>query len=727
VFSNILLSSFLQVTREGKQSNRMARRSAQLAIVDGQVQEVIPTSAFLNHVMHRICSLTQADGVAVATRDQRGVICRASMGNAPEVGSRMQPDSALTRECFETGQLVISGDVDKDYRIDRAIARSLNLRSAVVVPLRTRDSVFGVLEVFSARAFAFDQTQVAGLQRVAEGLAPLLAEALSTEPAEGIRLALPPPEERKSKAHPQLVAGAILLSVTFLLLIAVFHRRQTKAPYAPSSPLTSAPPRQSQSQQAQQAQANEEPSAKPHDSVHSDLSATTSSSFSASLPAKPNSASNAAQPEKPLTTGNPPDVIHPPVPALVIQGAPPGAQVFVDGHLVSATNSEGQASISALATGQHDLRVTLEGYLDYDQGIEVREDQTSTVVARLEAFPIPASDVSVMVPLVAGTPAIPALVTSTRNAEPDFMLERSLKGHSGWVTTIAFSPDGKRLASGSWDQTVKLWEPSTGQQLSTSKMKEIQALAFSRDGRWLAIENSSNTVTLRDATTGQEIRALASDKPLGPLGSNWVYSIAFSPDGQWLATGLDDKTVRLWDVNTGRKVRDFTTSRRHITYIAFSPDGRLLASGDDDRTITIWNTLNGAELQKLSGHRKPVYSVAFSPNGSLLASASGDKTVRLWDLARGREIHILAGHDNAVTSLAFSPDGRWLASGSWDETIKIWDVETGRELRTLAGHGHRIYSVAFDSRGGWLGSGSEDGTIKLWRLTKTADQSSSQR
>jgi WD40 repeat protein len=706
----------------------MARRSAQLAVVDGQGQEAMLTSAFLDHVVHGICSLTQADGVAVAVRDQRGVVCRASMGNAPEVGSRMQPDSALTRECFETGHVVISGDVDQDCRIDRAIARSLNLRSAVVVPLRARDSVFGVLEVFSSHAFAFDQSHVAGLQRIAEGVTARLAAALPEERAEGVRLVLPPPEEAKSKAHPRLVAGAILLSLTILLLIAAFHRRQMKAPFAPSSPLTSAPARQSQpppKPQTRQAQPNEEPTAKPHDSVHSDLSATTSSSFSASLPAKPNAASNAAQPEKPLVTENRrPDVMPPSVPALLIQGAPPGAQIFVDGNLISATNSQGQASLSALSTGQHHLRLTREGYLDYDQGIEVRADQTSTVVARLEALAIPASNVSAMAPLVAGTPVIPALVTSTHHAEPDFMLERSLKGHSGWVTTIAFSPDGKRLASGSWDQTVKLWELSTGQQLSTSKMKEIQALAFSRDGRWLAIENSSNTVTLQDATSGQEIRALASDKPLGPLGSNWVYSIAFSPDGQWLATGLDDKTVRLWDVNTGHKVRDFATSPRHITYIAFSPDGRLLASGDDDKTITIWNTGTGEELQKLSGHRKPVYSVAFSPNGRLLASASGDKTVRLWDLARGREIHILTGHDSVVTSLAFSPDGRWLASGSWDKTIKIWDVDTGRELRTLAGHGHRIYAVAFDSRGGWLGSGGEDGTIKLWRLSKAADQSS---
>jgi WD40 repeat protein/putative methionine-R-sulfoxide reductase with GAF domain len=701
----------------------MARRSAQLAIVDGQVREAAPISALLNYVVERICLVTRADGVAVAVRDERGVVCRASMGNAPEVGSRIQADSAFTRECFETGHVVICEDVDKDCRIDRAIAKSLRLGSAVVVPLRTRDAVIGVLEVFSCQSFAFHERHVAGLTRVAEGLAPLLADALSDEPAEAVLLALPnPPERSKSKAHAYRIAGLVLLSLAFLLSIAVVHRRQMRAPSVPAAPLTSAPARpyeQLPKSQTRQAEANQELTAKSHHSVHAELPAATAPSFSASL--SPNAA-NVVQPEKPLVMENHPlDVIRPSFPALLIQGAPPGAQVSVDGHLVSATNAHGEASISVLASGQHHLRLSAEGYLDYEQNVDIREHQTSIVVASLEAF-VP--NVAAMAPLVGGTPALPALVPATRTAEPDFVLDRSLKGHSGWVTTIAFTPDGKRLASGSWDQTLKLWELSTGQQLSTSKMKEIQALAFSRDGRWLAIENSSNAVTLRDAATGQEIRALASDKPLRPLGSNWVYSIAFSPDGQMLASGLDEKTVRLWDVNTGRRIRDFATSPRQVTYVAFSPDGRLLASGDDDKTIRIWNTANGEEVQKLSGHRKAVYSVAFAPSGRLLASASGDKTVRLWDPARGRQIRVLTGHNSVVTSLAFSSDGRWLISGSWDKTIKIWEVETGRELQTLTGNDHRIYAVSLDARGRWLASGSEDGTIKLWHLAKAPDQNS---
>jgi WD40 repeat protein/type II secretory pathway predicted ATPase ExeA len=420
------------------------------------------------------------------------------------------------------------------------------------------------------------------------------------------------------------------------------------------------------------------------------------------------------------------EVVSPAPPALVIDEAPPGAQVFVDGQLTASTDSRGQAKISTLAPGQHRLLLTLIGYQAYEQNIDLEAGNTFRVAARLDPSKLSSAVETAHGPNLPDTARTPPVTESTDVSVPGFVLDRTLKGHSGWVTGIAFSPNGLRLASSSWDQTVKLWDVATGQVLGNiaGEIKGVEALAFSDDGLWLAAETSSNTVALWDATTGREIRILPGNEPSGLLSrGNWVYSIAFSPDSRWLASGVDDKTVRLWEVKTGRVVRDLPGLRRSVIYIAFSPDGRWLASGGDGKTIEIWDLASGQEMRRLSGHKRDVYAVAFSPDSRWLASASGDKSVKLWDVLAGRAVYTLVGHRNSVTSLAFSSDGRWLASGSWDRTVKIWDVQTGREEQTLAGHTHRVYTIAVGGGGRWLASGSEDGTIKLWRLREPVGRS----
>jgi WD40 repeat protein len=714
-------------------SSAPSTAEAEMRELERKITSNQPISVLLGEVVGRVCSLTHADGAAVAVRDQSGITCRASTGDAPEVGSRLAPDSALTRECFESGQVVVCEDTETDYRVRSSTGQSLRLRSAVVVPLEISGLILGVIEILSSRPFAFDTTHIAGLRRIAQLLAPVLAPASAQpEGSKGTVLApVPPPfepEERKPRVRALLVAGASLLLLSLLLFFAVPLYRPARAPSAQAIPSASAPGKSSErprEQRTGQAEAVEGHSlTNPNRALGPGLPPSTGSLPASADSPQPSAGATSGPPEQPVTIESPAtEIALPAVPALVIQGAPPGAQIFVDDRLVSSIGSDGQAKISTLAPGQHSVRLKLDAW-DYSQGIEVEANQTSTVTAKLEPFELPTLSASVKAPILAVAPALPASATSTRTSPPDFLLDRTLKGHSGWVTAVAFNPDGRRLASGSWDESVKFWEVSTGEQLSTiaSKMKEVQALAFSRDGRWLATENSSNTVSLRDATTGREIRTLSSDKPLGAWKSNWVYSIAFSPDGQWLASGIDDKTVRLWDVKTGGKVRDLTADRRPVIYVAFSPDGRLLASGDDDKTITISDVASGKEVHKLSGHKKSICAVAFSPNGRWLASASADKTVKLWDVGTGREVHTLNGHGGVVTSIAFSPDGRWLVSGSWDKTIKVWEVDTGREVQTLTGHDRPVYSVAFDSRGQWVASGSEDSTIKLWRLAEAADQ-----
>lgn len=657
-------------------------------------------SAVLKRVAERARSLTGADGAAIAICDNWGVVCRASTGDAPDVGSRLGPDSVLTKECLESGQVVVCEDAEKDSRVRLSIAKSLHLRSAAAVPIKVGGAVLGVMEVLSSRATAFDTTHVVQLQRIAHLLAPVLAPA----PVQS--------EERVTRMRTWLAVAGLALSLFVLLLFVGREHREPRN----SRPTTRAAVPLPAASSSSKAEGEKAGGVGPLElrTVPTEQSKSLASVASPEARAKAAPAQLDSKP--PGVEGRENAAVNPASPALVIEGAPPGTQIFVDDQLTASVNSRGQAEISTLAPGQHSLRLALDGYQDYAQGIDLRSGQGSRVVAKLEPSAPPILTESPIPPGLDVTATIPR---APRPMVPEFVLDRTLKGHSSWVTGLAFSADGQRLASGSWDQTVKFWDLPTRQNTSivASKIKqEVQALAFSRDGRWLAVEDSTNSVTLRDATTGREIRKLSVNKPLGVLGSSWVYSIAFSPDGRWLAAGVDDKTVRVWDIETGRVVRDLTGLRRSVIYIAFSPDGRWLASGRDDKTIKLWEVATGKEIQTLRGHKKNINAVVFSPNGRWLASASADKSIKLWDVITGREVRALTGHENNVTSVAFSPDGRWLASGSWDKTIRIWDRETGREVQTLEGHTNHIYTVAFDSRGHWLASGSEDGTIKLWRL-----------
>ncbi len=688
-------------------TNAQNRAEIELGELEREINENRdrPLSIVLKGVIDRVRSLTDADGAAIALRDAWGVVCRASAGEAPDVGSRLHPESSLTRECFESGQVMICEDTEEDSRV-RLAAKSLRLRSAVVVPVQTQGSVLGVVEVLSSRASAFNTAHIAALQRIARLLVPMFQ---SEEPTHL--------EERVGKRHAWTAIAGVVLFLASLLLLFEFYPRSTKAPSATANPPASGPAKPAEaptiSRETVAPETAEAQSLKTPDRSRAEVSSPAASSSSSPLAFQPGAKPAEAAPgSKPLGAENLGTEVVPP--ALVIEGAPE-AQIFVDDRLTASTGSDGQAKISTLSPGQHRLRVTVNGYQDYEKGIDLLSGQTSRVAAKLEPFAPPILSEEAKAPSLEFRATIPRLA---KPPVPEFVLDRTLKAHSGWVTGVAFSADGQRLASGSSDQTVKLWDVPTGQETGTvaTKIQEVQALAFSRDGHWLAAENSTNTVTLWDAATGREVRTFRSNKPLGVLGSSWVYSIAFSPDGRLLASGVDDKTIRLWDVETGRSVRDLGAARRSVIYIAFSPDGRWLASGGDDKTIKIWEVATGKEIQTLRGHKKNVYAVVFSSNGRYLASASADKSVKLWDVTTGREIHTLTGHGSDVSSIAFSPDSRWLASGSWDKTIKIWDVQTGREVRTLEGHTHHVYTVAFDSRGSWLASGSEDGTIKLWRL-----------
>ena len=295
---------------------------------------------------------------------------------------------------------------------------------------------------------------------------------------------------------------------------------------------------------------------------------------------------------------------------------------------------------------------------------------------------------------------------------------RTLSGHIDVVSSVAYSPDGSTLASGSADKTIKLWDIATGQELHTltGHTNWVNSVAYSPDGSTLASGSIDPTIKFWDIATVQELRTLKGH-------TDWVYSVAYSSDGKILASGSDDNTIKLWNAATGQEFRTLTGHKGYVRSVAYSPDGKTLASGSWDNTIKLWNVATGQELRTLTGHTNNVLNVAFSPDRRTLASGSDDRTIKLWNVATGQELRTLKGHTGYVRSVAYSPDGKTLASGSGDSTIKLWDIATGQELRTLTGHTGRVYSVAYSPDGKSLASGGYDKTIKLWDIDMPALQS----
>ncbi|EED14452.1 NACHT and WD40 domain protein [Talaromyces stipitatus ATCC 10500] len=298
-------------------------------------------------------------------------------------------------------------------------------------------------------------------------------------------------------------------------------------------------------------------------------------------------------------------------------------------------------------------------------------------------------------------------------------LQQTFEGHSHWVQSVAFSPDGRLLASGSADRTVKIWDTSTGalQQTLESHSDWVQLVTFSLDGRLLASGSRDRTIKLWDTASGALQKTFES-----PL--EWVLAVAFLPDGRLLASGSEDRTVKLWDTATGALQQTLDSHSERVRSVALSPDGRLLVSGSEDGRVKLWDTASAALQQTLESHSRGILAVAFSPDGRLLASSSQDDTVKLWDTATGALQKTLESQSEWFWSVIFSPDGRLLALGSSQRKITLWDTATNALQQILEGHSQRIEAMEFSPDGRLLASGSSDKTVKLWDTTSGALQKS---
>lgn len=284
-------------------------------------------------------------------------------------------------------------------------------------------------------------------------------------------------------------------------------------------------------------------------------------------------------------------------------------------------------------------------------------------------------------------------------------------GHPREVWSIAFSPDGSKLAAADESGRVKLWDPVTGQELAVLSRHEqgILSVAWSPDGRTLATASSDTSAKLLDAATGRVLATLSGH-------TKRVSAAVFSPDGKHLATGSDDGTVKMWDAATGSELMTIQGGAGWIRSLAFSPDGRMLATGLAVKpAIKLWDASTGRQLGALDP-LGAVWSIAFSPDGNKLAAGTKERLAWLWDVNTGEEVALFKGHTSEVRAVAWSPDGRLLATGSADRTMKLWDIPTGQELVTLKGHFSQVWSIDFSPDGKQLATCSDDYTVKVWNI-----------
>ncbi|MGR6917959.1 nSTAND1 domain-containing NTPase [[Actinomadura] parvosata] len=293
---------------------------------------------------------------------------------------------------------------------------------------------------------------------------------------------------------------------------------------------------------------------------------------------------------------------------------------------------------------------------------------------------------------------------------------RPLTGHADAVAWVAFSPDGRLLATASNDRTTRLWNLATGTNVVIKGHRDVvRSAAFSPDGHLLATAGLDDTVRLTDVTDPS--RPLHLTTFTGHTGN--VVSVAFTPDGRTLATGSDDYTARLWDLPGPA----LTVPTSAVYWLAFSPDRRTLAAVGEDHAVRMWDVADPGRPRLravLTGHGDEIWGTAFRPDGGLLATASNDRTVRLWDVAAGRPLAVLTGHTDNVNAVAFSPGGHLLASVSVDHTVRLTDVTQPRRARLLAnftGDLDGVNSVAFSPDGRTLATAGWDRLARLWNVT----------
>ena len=281
------------------------------------------------------------------------------------------------------------------------------------------------------------------------------------------------------------------------------------------------------------------------------------------------------------------------------------------------------------------------------------------------------------------------------------------RGHSGPVNSVAWSPNGQRIASGGGDSTVQSWDAMDGGHVVVFHCG-VSCLAWSPDGRRIAA-SGGGMVQVWDAIDNGNVFIYR--------GHAWpVNAIAWSPDGQRIASGSNDGTVQVWDASDGGNVFTYRGHSGFVNAVAWSPDGQRIASGGRDQMVQIWNATDGGNVLIYRGHSTEVVTVAWSPDSQHIASGSlVDSTVHVWKAADGDTVLIYRGHSYPAVSVAWSPNGNHIVSGSTDSTAQVWDAYDGRHAFIYRGHSIFVNSVAWAPNGRLIASGGEDSTVQVWK------------
>ncbi len=290
--------------------------------------------------------------------------------------------------------------------------------------------------------------------------------------------------------------------------------------------------------------------------------------------------------------------------------------------------------------------------------------------------------------------------------EPKLMLPI---GHTFYVVSVQFSPDGKKVVTGSWDKTARIWDAKNGILLHTLEGHTdwVGLAVFSHDGSRIITASNDHLAKIWDASSGKLLHTLKGH-------TDWVNSIDFSPDDSLIVTTSSDHTARIWDASSGKLLRILEGHVWIVSSGVFSLNGNCIVTASRDKTAMIWNTSNGMLLHTLKGHTSDVNNAIFSPDGSLIVTASKDSTAKIWDATNGKLLHTLEGHTSEVNNAIFSPDGNLIVTASKDSTARIWDANSGILLRTLEGHTDWVGSAIFSPDGNRIVTASCDKTARIW-------------